>query len=228
MHGPPGVGKSTFAAGSEEHVFVDVEQRTKHIDVNARFEPKSWDEVLQFIGEVYTGKQFKTVVIDTLDHLELMLWKQLCDRERCETIEEVAGGYGKGYRAALEQWRRFMNGLEALRSVGISTVMLAHSHVKEYKNPAGENYDQYQMKLHALAREFLREKADAVGFAGFEDIAKKSKKHDPKAKAITTGERFLSFKHDPAFETKKGIELPDEIPLSWAALAAALTSKQGS
>src|SRR5690348_9978530 len=87
VHGPPGVGKSTFAAGSPDHVIIDVERRTGHIPVNARFEPKSWEETLQFIGEVYTGKQFKTVVVDTLDHLELMLWEHICAQTGAKSIE---------------------------------------------------------------------------------------------------------------------------------------------
>jgi hypothetical protein len=76
----------------------------------------------------------------------------------------------------------------------------------------------------------VREKVDLVGFAHFEDFSKKENPKDKlaKAKAITTGDRVLTFSHHPAFETKKGVPMSDEVKLSWTAFEAALKSNEGT
>jgi hypothetical protein len=95
--------------------------------------------------------------------------------------------------------------------------MLAHAQVKTFKNPVGEDYDKWQLKMNVKAGNFLREKCDALGFAHFEDLVKEGKSTMDKAKGISTGERLLTFEHSAAFESKMGINLPDEIPLSYEA-----------
>lgn len=220
IHGAAGSGKSTFCAGADSVLFIDPEKRTDHLDV-ARVQPETWPEVLQAMADVVAEKPCTTLAVSTIDYIEGMIWQYLCKREGASSIEAVGGGYAKGYMMAAEEFKRFANGLEALRNAGIATVLEAHSQVKEFKNPAGENYDVWQIKLHHKAKALLVERCDAVGFVTFEDLPHK-KRGEMKAKAVTTGERVIKFKHDPAFETKTGFPLPDTMPLTWAAWAAAV------
>lgn len=213
VHGPPGVGKSTFASNALSPVFIDTDRRTNHLDV-ARFEPESWPEVANFLNEVRTSPTYQTVVLDTLDHLEVLIHNHVLTTHKKSNIEEVGGGYGKGYKYAFDEWRRLSAYLEMLRAAGKHVVMLAHSQVKEFKNPAGENYDMYQIKLHASASALLRERSDLVGFATFDD-AGVLKKGATKAKAAGGLERELHFGHNPAYESKKGFDLPDSLELDW-------------
>lgn len=218
IHGQAGVGKSTFASGWPDPLFIDAEKRTEHLDV-ARVEVNSWKEVLGVMGEIYRAEEppCKTIVFDTVDHIEYMIHDHLCKEARVSGIEDVGGGYGKGYTAALDEWRSFVLKLEKLRAKGFSVLLLAHSHVKTFKNPLGEDYDKWQLKMNAKAANFLREKMDAVGFAHFEDFVKDAKSAMDKAKAVDLEEsrRVLTFRHSAAFESKQGINLPDEIGLSY-------------
>lgn len=220
VHGPGGIGKSTFAAGAPAPVFLDIERRSNCLDV-ARFEPDSWVECCNFLAEVRTSGKFKTVVIDTLDHLELALWAHLCAQYKCTSIEAVAGGYGKGYKLALDEWRRFMGYVEGLRAAGVGCVLLAHSQIRTFKNPAGEDYDMWSMKLHEKASALIREKADAVGFASWDDVGRKAQGAN-KAKVVSSGDRELHFGHNPAFESKAGFDLPSSMDLNWADFQAAV------
>lgn len=222
VHGPGGVGKSTFAAGAPDPLFIDTERRTEHLNVK-RFEPETWSEVMPFIGEVLSTRACKTLVLDTLDHLEIMLWTHLCKTRGVQSIEDIGGGFGKGFLIALAEFQRLAAGLEALRNAGISTILLAHSATKMYKNPTGDDYEQYAIKLDKRARALFVEKCDAVGFATWGDFAK-LKKGEARAKAVTTGERVLKFEHHPAFESKAGFPLPDECPLTWEAFSKYLPS----
>lgn len=222
IYGEPGVGKSTFAAGAPDPLFIDVEKRTEHLDVK-RIEVDSWPQVLGIMGEVLQAeeKPCKTLVFDTVDHMEFLIFDYLCKQEGVDSIDDVGGGYGKGYTAALNQWRRFVNGLEKLREAGIPCILVAHAHKKVFKNPEGEDYDQWQMKMNTKAADFLREKMDAMGFAKWDDVAHVDKK-TKKVKGVTTGERLLCFGHAAGYESKHGLNLPDEMPLEWDALQEAL------
>jgi hypothetical protein len=227
VYGPAGTGKSTFAAGAPAPLFFDFEGRTSHLDV-ARVRPQSWDETLQFMGEVANAgpAEFKTLVFDTLDHMELLIHAYVCKKNGWTSIEDP--GFGKGYVSALHEWARFLGACETLNGRGFNTVMLAHSMLGTVKNPAGEDYNVYALKLKGGAKtsasDLIREKVDLVGFARFEDFARKANPKDQlaKAKAITTGDRVLCFSHNPAYESKAGIPVKAECKLSWAAFEDAL------
>lgn len=223
VYGPAGVGKSTFAAGAPAPLFFDFEGRTAHLDI-ARVRPQSWDETLQLMAEAVAGTDFKTLVFDTLDHMELLIHAAVCKRNGWANIEDP--GFGKGYVPALHEWGRFLNACDVLQSKGFNVVLLAHHMLSTFKNAAGDDYNVFALKLKGGAKtnasDLVREKVDLVGFAHFEDFAKKASKNDPKAKAITTGDRVLTFKHHPAYETKKGVPMADEVKLSWDAFEAAI------
>jgi hypothetical protein len=207
-----------------------VERRTEHLDIR-RLQPGTWAEVLGALREIHAaavaGKApCKTVVIDTLDHLEALIQAHTCAANGWANIEEP--GYGKGYGVALDEWRTFVRAIEALRDAGIMVLLLAHAAIRTYNNPAGPDYDQWMLKLSKGAGGLVREKMDAIGFAAFDDEVKakfdKKGEQVTRGKASSTGRRVLYFGHHAGFETKTGCGLPDEIDLEWADLAAALNT----
>jgi len=228
IHGGPGVGKSSFAAAAPAPLFIDADRRTGNLDV-ARVVPTSWSDILDTMRELCTvtaaKSEFATIVFDTLDAMEYLLHAELCAKHGCENIEQIAGGYGKGFVAAKVEWLRFAAGIEALRSVGFGVILIAHSDIRTFQNPDGENYDVWTMQLDKRAVSILRGRVDIIGFACHEDLARK-KKGELKAKVVTTGERVLKFKHNPAYLTKQDMGVPDDIPLSWAEFAKYVNPSQ--
>ncbi len=217
VHGGPGVGKSTFASGAPEPFFVDTDNRTAHLDVR-RVKPDSWEDVLEVFRLAAKGElKCKTLVVDTIDHAELLMHRDLCKQHSVGTIEEVGGGYGKGYVVALGEWRRLALGMDAVRARGIGVILLAHSQVKTFKNPAGEDYDRWELKLDKRAHNFLRERVDGVGFAEFETVTVKTKTGQTKAKG--SGRAVLRFTPHPAYESKRYAAFPETCPLDWEAFA---------
>lgn len=218
VHGAPGTGKSTFAAGAPDPLFIDVDNRTAHLNVR-RIKPESWEEILEVFRLVAKGDiKCGTLVIDTLDHAELLLHAHLCKQHNVNTIEEVGGGYGKGLVAALGEWRRLAVGFDAIRARGVGLVLLAHSADKVFKNAAGDDYSRVELKLDKRAHGFLRERVDAVGYAAFDTIIVKTK--DGKSKAKTTGKVTLSFAPSAAIETKRFSKYPASCALTWADFTA--------
>lgn len=217
IYGPPGVGKSSFAAGAPDPLFLDCERRTAHLDV-ARLQPEDWTEFVAMLAECVKAKPCRTLVLDTLDHIEQMLWADIVKKDGASSMATAKKGYGKAYDFAAEQFEGLMRATDKVVAAGMTVVMLAHSHIKVYNNPTGENYDRYQIKLHEKAQAAVIKKLDVGGFATFEDFVK-SAEGATRAKAITTGERVVKFDHHPAYWTKHGLELPDQVPLSWAEFA---------
>jgi hypothetical protein len=223
--GPEGVGKSTFGAGAPAPIFLGTEDGTGQLDV-ARFpEPQSWDEALDAIRElVREPHKYGTLVIDTLDWLEPLVWRHVCARDRKANIE--AYGYGKGYVAALDEWRVMLAELERLRRAKqMHVVLLAHSLVKTYKNPEGDDYDRYSLKIHEKAGGLLKEWCDAVLFANYKTHVLKD---GARAKGYDGNTRVVHTERRAAWDAKNRFGLPLELPLDWAEFYAAVRANSGA
>lgn len=224
LYGPEGVGKSTFGADMPEPIILPVESGTKHLDVSRLPQPETWREVFEAIHMLTVEEHpYKTLVVDTLDAAQTLLFAHMCRRDSKANIEEY--GYAKGYEIALDEWRLFVSYLEKLRQRrGMNILLLAHSWVKTFKNPEGDDYDRYEMKLHPKAAGFIKEQVDHVLFANFEVVAKKDKQ-TKRVKGVSTGSRWLYTTRTAAFDAKHRGVLPEQLPLSWADFSDALKAQ---
>lgn len=227
IYGVEGVGKSSFAAASPQPIFFGAEDGTSELDV-ARFpEPSTWAEAFEAITELATAEHdYQTLVIDTLDWLEPLCWAAVCAGKKDKAgkaIESIEGfGYGKGYTAALDLWRQLTAALETLRTKrNMNTIQIAHSWIKSFKNPAGEDFDRYEMKLHAKASGLLREWNDAVLFATHETLTYEA---NGRVKGISSGARVIYTERCAAWDAKNRYDLPDRLPLDWESFYEAVQS----
>jgi hypothetical protein len=239
FYGPEGVGKSSLAADAPNPLFVDVEGGADNIDV-ARYMfrdeegghvPRSYAEVTAAIDDLIAnpGHGFETLVLDTIDALEALVHRHVCETNGKTSIEEF--GFGKGYQVALDEFRRFLAQLDGLRSKGVQVVMLGHSIVKTFKNPEGEDYDRYQLRVHDKTGGLIKEWCDIVGFVRFDGGAMKLKGDASQAKRArgwSTGKRVVHLARDAAWDAKSRLSMPAEIDLDvahpWGPFAAAETN----
>lgn len=225
IYGPGGIGKTTFAAGAPDPVFLFTEDGAGALKVNAFPIVQSMDDVMAAIATLYQEEHgFQTLVLDSIDHLEPHIWRAVCQERSVENIEDI--GYGKGYVMALDHWHTILDGLEALRRErGMSIILIGHADVKRYDNPTTDSYDRYQPKLDRRALELVIEDMDAVLFANLETRVKVEDLGfgNQKRRGIETGRRILHTSEKPAFRAKNRYGLPAELDLSWASFSAALT-----
>lgn len=220
MYSAEGVGKSTFAAGSPSPIFISAENGTNELDI-ARYVPETFADVLQFIDELLKeSHEYKTIVVDPLNHVEPMVFAQVVGTSG-KSIEDYSGGYGKGYAAALDQWRILVSGLERLWTRGMNIVLLAHSSVKAFNDPEGPSYDRYEPALNAKAAGLMKQWVDFVLFARNESFSKVDAT-TKKAKGFSTGKRVIHSVWTAAYDAKSRVRLPEELPLSWADFASAV------
>ena len=230
LYGVDGIGKTTFAASAPAPVFVGTEDGTAALPVPRFPEPRSWCDAIAAVDELADDltHQYKTVAIDTLDWLEPLCWEHVCFGKRTkegkpvESIEDIP--YGKGYAAALDEWRVLLSKLDRLRnSRGVLPILIAHSWIKSFKNPEGEDFDRFEIKLHQKAAGLMREWADIVLFATHETF---THEQNGRTKGISTGARIMHTERQAAFDAKNRLNLPATLPLDWQSLQDAITSGQ--
>ena len=137
--GPEKVGKTSFSCGSQfdkgelvatglnDPIVISVkgEEGADDLDVAKFPTAMSFNDVIEAIGALYQEEhQFRTAVIDSASALEPLVWDAVCKRNKVQAIEQVGGGFGKGYIEAAQEWRRLTKGLDALRERGMATIII--------------------------------------------------------------------------------------------------------
>lgn len=230
VHGVHGVGKTSLAGTFDAPILLPLEDGAQFVDVPRFPKPTAFEEVVEALGTLYNETHdFKTVIIDTLDWLEPLVWAVTCAQHGKQTIEEF--GYGKGYTEACAYWRILIGWLDALRyQKGMTVLCLAHSAVKRYEPPDTDAYDRHQMKLNEKARGLVEEWADAVLFASYKVRVQNKDKGfgQTRGVGVGSGDRVIYTDRRPAYEAKNRLGLPHEILVgqdaTWKPLHDALTA----
>ena len=214
--GVEGVGKSTFGAEAPNSIFISAEDGIRHLDVASFPEPQSFADVIAAIDELAsTEHDFRTIVLDSLDWIEPLAWKEVIDQAKVNSIEEVGGGYGKGYTAAVDKFRFLLSRLDFLRmKKGMEVILLLHVIVKKFANPAGADHDRFIGAINEKSYNLVKQWADAILFATFEDSTMKEK--SGRIKGISTGGRIAHTERHAAWDAKNRWALPPTIPFSYA------------
>jgi len=159
MYGTEGIGKSTTASQAPKPIFIPTEDGLDQIDCASFPLAQRFDEVVSAISALYSEEHdYQSVVIDSLDWLERLIWDDVCREYGVKSIEKADGGYAKGYTHALTQWREVLNGLDALRNErGMAVILLAHAKVEKFEDPESVAYDRYSPRLHKHAAALVTE-----------------------------------------------------------------------
>lgn len=228
IYGPHGVGKTTFGAGFYAPILLMTEEGVGSLRI-PRFPQvaTSYGDVMSAIGALYQGDHDRqTLLLDSLDWLEPLVWAETARRFNKSSIEEF--DYGKGYIFADEVWGELLDGFDALqRDKGMSIVCTAHAAVTRFNSPTVEPFDRYSIKLHKRASALVQEWADVVGFAHWQtsttstDLGFKKKA----TRGISTGQRLLALEERPAWEAKNRYQLPPVMELDAAQFLGLLADR---
>lgn len=220
IYGVEGCGKSTFAAKAPEPIFLGEPDGSAQIDTTRYPEPQDWQDVKDAVHTLLTEQHgYRTLVLDTLDWLEMLCWRAVCEKGGLDSIEDA--GFGKGYTAALEEWRGLLAMLERARGRGMHVVLVAHSQIKPFKNPEDEDFDRYELKLHGKTAGLLKGWCDTVLFARHLEFAVKDGK-TKRVRGVSDGSRVVHTTRTPAYDAKNRYDLPPTMPLDWATFEAAV------
>lgn len=224
VYGTPGVGKSSLASEFPNpiYLYVDGEEPPDGVDI-PNDEITSFDGLLDTFADLLNEEHdFKTVIIDSLDKVEPMVWAATCARNNWETIDSNDKGsptaFGKGYLAADDDWRDYFEAVSALSRAGIYVVQILHSEAKRFDDPMVDSYDRYKPKLQKRAMELVVENCKALLFLNRRTSLKQvdqafTNKKVSKPEAMSGAERVIYTDERAGFLAKNRFQgMPGSIP----------------
>jgi hypothetical protein len=238
LHGTEGIGKSTFGAFAPKPVFAMTNKETglltlldnglvpatDHFD-----EIATWPNLLGTINYLLaTPRENRTFVLDTINGAERLCFEHVAKLNYQGDWEKFIN-FGKGPNiASNEYWPELLEMLEKLRrDRRMMIILLAHSKVKTFKNPFGDDYDRFVPEMHEKTWGHVAKWADIIMFGNFDVIADKAK-GELKAKGKSDGSRSLYTVRSAAYDAKNRHGLPTRISMGkqphegWANFAAAM------
>lgn len=234
IYGAEGSGKSTLAADMPAPIFLDLEGGSGHLDV-VRYpfiggSPRSYQDIIAAIDEIDTEHDFRTLVLDTVDALEPLIWDHCASRSNL--AESDMRSYGRGAALVLDEWHRLIVRLDRLRlRQQLAICLIGHSTIRPYKNPIGEDYDRIRLRIADKAGGLLTGYADLVGYLAAEEFTAKLGGADRSKKGVSTGRRILHLARCAAFDAKTRLPLPDLVAVDvlrpWSAILGAIAQTNG-
>lgn len=212
VYGVEGIGKSTFASKFPNPFFVDIEDRTRHLDV-VRFVPTSFSEVIDFLDDIvdnykhvcdYAGYSIKTLVIDTVDWLQKLATEYVCLINGLKSIEAM--GYGKGWVLVAENMLKITRKLDNVNKLGLNVVCVCHSTSRKFEDAVYSTCDRYTLKLLAgdkiSVADMFKEWCDCLFFMNYLFIQNEDKQE---------AKRVIFTEHTISFDAKNSFGLPPMI-----------------
>lgn len=219
IYGPPGARKTQVACDSPSPLILRTEnglgnRKAKSLPI----ESVQW--LYDCIKELGTTEHpYKTLCIDSLDHLAPMIEAFICARDNKKDLKSY--GFGEGYKAEETEWRTLFGQLDKLRTrKGMSILLIAHAARVDVPDPMTETYSCWQPKLPKKVNGIVMELANIICFA-HQKVRIKESDDEKRNLALGNADYVMELSPQPSFVAKNQYGLPAQIPTTWAAFAAA-------
>jgi hypothetical protein len=210
IHGKEGSGKTTLAGQFPRAVFLQTEDGCpRDLEIPTFGLLTKYDDVIAAIAALGNERhEYRTVVIDSLDVLEALVWDATCAANNWKSIESPA--YGRGFVEGDKFWQDLLAGLDWIRrNRGMIVVLIAHSAVETVNDPRAQSYTAYQLRLHKRGRALVQDWADAIGFLSTELVIQTEDQGFKKRTRADGGSaRYIHWEGKPAFTAKNRYGLP--------------------
>ena len=182
------------------------------IDCNSFPLCRTFDEMMSYLKALKDEKHdYQTLVIDSLDWAEKLVFAHVCKQFGAKNIEKADGGYARGYEHALTYWDQMIDAIRPLREEkGMIIILLAHAKIEKHNDPESAEFDRFSPKLHKKANALWCEWCDAILLATREFGAAKGEK--------SGGKRILRCIPSATCNAKNRYNLPEIMPLEWEPL----------
>jgi len=207
-YGEPKTGKSTWAAGAPNTIFLATEPGLAGLEVH-QVPIDSWTTLWQAYIALRDDKHnFSTVVLDTLDAAYRMCSEHVCKKKSWET--EADGELGKGWALVRNEFTRLVFKLQQLP---YGLILISHSTTRPVRTRTGE-IQKAVPNIPGQAKNVALDSVDILLYCTTEDA--RSETGEP----LT--ERVLHTQPTPQYEAGCRVcTLPDPLPLNYPAFLEA-------
>lgn len=219
IYGPEGIGKSTLASKFPDPLFTDTEGGTARLNIKRTQVPKTWHELMEIANEI-SDEYCKTWVLDTADWAEKLCVAEVCSNQDVSGIEDI--GYGKGYTYLGEEFQKLLTACDGIISRGVNVVITAHAMMRKFEQPDEMGaYDRWELNLSKRTAPLLKQWSDALLFCNYKTYVVQQNNKMLKAKG-QGGKRVIYTTHNPAWDAKNRVGLPDEVDMDYENIRAAV------
>lgn len=213
IYGQHGIGKTTFACMADKPILMQTEEGADYIAVDKLPLADKFEDIIGYFRLLVEEQHdYQTLVIDSLDWLELLIHKYVAKTRGKQSIADF--DFGRGYAYSLEQFMKIIAACDILRNKGMNICFTAHCKSEEFKCPLNGVYNRYSLDVHKSIASKINHWCDLVGFAHFDarvisDDAKFGTDH----KRIKGGKRIIGFEDTPSYDAKRRFTIASSLPL---------------
>jgi hypothetical protein len=216
IYGDNGIGKSKFFSKAPHPLYIDLEDNLNHLPIS-KIKINSWGHLLELLDLLEKEEHiYKTLVIDSVDALELMIETAVCKELGVKSLTQIP--YGGGRVRSNELWKYLRGRLNLLHeSQKMHLCFTAHSTTRTTNEPNIEPYDRIECRINPKAQGILFDWLNCVFFAERKTILTKDQgKFNVTVKRAIQDDRVMYTDGSASFLAKNIFHLPKELPLDWS------------
>ncbi len=180
----------------------------------------SWNDLKSAILELIVHEHpHKTFVLDTLNGAARLAVEDILGTKFGNDYERF-DAFGKSGERTLPHMIELTNLLNRLREKGMAVLLLAHSVVKNFKNPEGVDFPRWELPLAKEVHEHFDRWCDAILFGRFEVFAEKEDKKALKGKGTGGQSRVIMTENHATYTAGNRFGLPTQIECGTSAKQA--------
>ena len=222
--GPPKYGKTTFALGAPNPVFLLTDRGGLKSAPRSikRVVPESWSALMS-AARMLRDKphDHRAVVLDTVFKAESMLVRHLCEKDGKTSLRTVGGGYGAGYEQMASEINQLVDIFFTLNERGIHTIVISQIEHKTVKDASLDDYEKTALALAKQTSIVWIAAADVNMFVQPEMKERErieSKDKEDRVKVDFTGRAICHVRPASGIDAGNRLFLESPMTYSWASL----------
>jgi hypothetical protein len=222
FHGTNFIGKTTFASQAFGGCLLGNFEDDKDANMDKTPVLRTWEEYNEWFGaggyiDTAAAKNefgYKWVALDTIDALQGMIEKHICQAKSVDSMAADCFSYGKGNKFVESYWSKVKSTLDWLHSErGLGIILLAHSEAVKMTPPDAPSYERWEPSVCEFARDLLCDWCQEVFFGSFRNFISTEDAGFNRTRNIAVGgaERVVKATPTAGVRAKNRLNMPDEL-----------------